>query len=112
MEGVTTGANGPGGSPDIFARVLAEPLHRRLGRPFAVELRGGAGGIVGTQHVVRAAPDGHALLFASSSPMVVAPHLRRPAPYVTPRDVVLAVQTLAGPSIIVVGREIRAKTIR
>lgn len=103
---------GPGGSPDIFARVLAEPLQRRLGRPFAVELRAGAGGIVGTQHVIRATPDGHTLLFASSSPMVVGPHLRRPVPYVTPRDLVPIVQTLAGPSIIVVGREIRANTIQ
>jgi tripartite-type tricarboxylate transporter receptor subunit TctC len=103
---------GPGGSPDIFARVIAEPLQRRLGRPFAVETRPGAGGIVGTQHVIRAAPDGHTLLFASSSPMVVGPHLRRPVPYVTPRDLVPIVQTLAGPSIIVVGREIQANTIQ
>jgi tripartite-type tricarboxylate transporter receptor subunit TctC len=103
---------GPGGSPDIFARVLAEPLQRRLGRPFAVDLRPGAGGIVGTQYVIRAAPDGHTLLFASSSPMVVGPHLRRPVPYVTPRDLVPIVQTLAGPSIIVVGKEIRANTIQ
>ncbi|WP_137181263.1 tripartite tricarboxylate transporter substrate binding protein [Roseomonas sp. AR75] len=103
---------GPGGSPDIFARVLAEPLQRRLGRPFAVELRPGAGGIVGTQYVIRAAPDGHTLLFASSSPMVVGPHLRRPVPYETPRDLVPIVQTLAGPSIIVVGREIKANTIQ
>jgi tripartite-type tricarboxylate transporter receptor subunit TctC len=102
---------GPGGSPDIFARVLAEPLQRRLGRPFAVETRPGAGGIVGTQYVIRAAPDGPTLLFASSSPMVVGPHLRWPVPYVTPRDLVPVVQTLAGPSIIVVGREIRANTI-
>jgi tripartite-type tricarboxylate transporter receptor subunit TctC len=103
---------GPGGSPDIFARVIAEPLQRRLGRPFAVETRPGAGGIVGTQHVIRATPDGHTLLFASSSPMVVGPHLRRPVPYVTPRDLVPIVQTLAGPSIIVVGREIKANTIQ
>ena len=103
---------GPGGSPDIFARVLAEPLQRRLGRPFAVETRPGAGGIVGTQVVIRAAPDGHTLLFASSSPMVVGPHLRRPVPYVTPRDLIPVVQTLAGPSIVVVGPEIRATTIQ
>ncbi len=103
---------GPGGSPDIFARVLAEPLQRRLGRPFAVELRPGAGGIVGTQHVIRAQPDGHTLLFASSSPMVVSPHLRRPAPYETPRDLIPIVQTLAGPSIVVVGKEIQATTIQ
>ncbi len=103
---------GPGGSPDIFARVLAEPLQRRLGRPFAVELRPGAGGILGTQTAIRAAPDGHTLLFASSSPMVVAPHLRRPAPYTTPRDLIPVVQTLAGPSVVVVSREIRANTIQ
>ncbi|MCS6892194.1 MAG: tripartite tricarboxylate transporter substrate binding protein [Rhodovarius sp.] len=101
----------PGASPDVFSRILTEPLQRRLGRPFAVENRPGAGGVVGTAAVIRAPADGHTLLFASSSPIVVAPHLRRPPPYVSPRDLVPIVQTLAGPSIIVVSREIRANTI-
>src|SRR5262245_30661957 len=55
-----------GGVGDITARLLAQRLSERLGHPFVVENRPGAGGSVGTEAVVRAAPDGHTLLWATS----------------------------------------------
>jgi tripartite-type tricarboxylate transporter receptor subunit TctC len=57
----------PGGVVDLFSRLIGEPLSERLGQPVVVENRAGAGGNVGTEQVVRAAPDGYTLLFLTSS---------------------------------------------
>ena len=61
-----------GGSVDLVARILAEPLSRRLGTPVVVENIGGAGGTIGAQKVVNAAPDGHTLLLGSGSEISIA----------------------------------------
>jgi len=71
----------PGGSNDLLARALAEPLAGLLGVPVVVENRTGAAGMIGTSHVARAKPDGHTLLVASASPMVVSPHTHARVPY-------------------------------
>jgi tripartite-type tricarboxylate transporter receptor subunit TctC len=49
-------------APDVFARLIAQPLSHRYGREFIVEDRPGAGGNVGAEYVIRAAPDGYTLL--------------------------------------------------
>ena len=55
--------NVPAGlAPDVLARLIAEPLSHRLGREFFVENKPGAGGNVGAEYVIRAAPDGYTLL--------------------------------------------------
>jgi tripartite-type tricarboxylate transporter receptor subunit TctC len=57
----------PGGFNDIHARLIAEWLTRQIGRPFIIENRPGAGGNVGAEAVVRAAPDGYTLMLAGTS---------------------------------------------
>src|SRR5262245_15226053 len=52
----------PGGVVDLYARLIGQWLSERLGQPFVIENRPGAGGNIGTEAVVRAAPDGYTLL--------------------------------------------------
>jgi len=57
----------PGGGADISARTIAQKLTERLGQQYVVDNRAGGGGNVGTEYVVKAAPDGYTLLLVSSS---------------------------------------------
>jgi len=61
-----------GGTIDIIARLMGQWLSERLGQPFVIENRVGAGGNIGTEAVVRASPDGHTLLLTGSSDAINA----------------------------------------
>ncbi|MBL6454291.1 tripartite tricarboxylate transporter substrate binding protein BugD [Belnapia sp. T6] len=62
-----------GGIIDVVARILAEPMSRRLGQPVVVENLPGAGSSIGARAVARAAPDGHTLLLSGAAHAVLAP---------------------------------------
>jgi tripartite-type tricarboxylate transporter receptor subunit TctC len=57
----------PGGNTDLLARLIGQWLSERLGQPFVIENRPGAGGNIGTEAVVKAAPDGSTLLMVNSA---------------------------------------------
>jgi tripartite-type tricarboxylate transporter receptor subunit TctC len=71
----------PGGTTDILARILAEPLRLYMGQPFVVENRSGASGNIGSNAVARARPDGYTLLFGVMSVHTMNDALFRNMPF-------------------------------
>ena len=66
----------PAGGPlDQHARLLTDRLQAQLGQPILIDYKAGAGGTVGAQEVMRAAPDGHTLMLANTGVMVINPVL-------------------------------------
>jgi tripartite-type tricarboxylate transporter receptor subunit TctC len=78
---------GPGGITDLLARIVADKLGQAMKQPVIVENRGGAGGIIGSEYVAKAKPDGYTLLFAYPT-HVVNPSLYAKLPYDTLTDFV------------------------
>lgn len=90
-----------GGGTDIIARVVATHLQERLGQPFIVENRGGAGGSIGIAAVGRAAPDGYTLLVTSNA-VVTAPSLYDPPPFDPLADLVAVTELGTTPDLMTV----------
>src|SRR5262245_25933046 len=86
----------PGGTPDIYGRVMAAELQKAWGQPVIVENRTGAGGTIGTDVVAKAAPDGYTLLFAADATIGLAPSVIAKMPYDPVRDLTPIVNVIAG----------------
>jgi tripartite-type tricarboxylate transporter receptor subunit TctC len=102
----------PGGNVDITARTVAPGLSQVLGQQVVVENRAGAGGIIGTDVVAKAAPDGYTLLMASSSVMTNGPALYPKLPYDILRDVAAVGRVAVVPLAVVVHPSLPARNTR
>jgi tripartite-type tricarboxylate transporter receptor subunit TctC len=102
----------PGGAADIVARAVAQEMGRNWGTQVVVDNRAGAGGLIGAELAARAAPDGYTLLFASSSPMSVNPHLAAKAPYHPLRDFTPIALIGFAPNVIVVHPSLPARNVK
>ena len=91
-----------GGTTDLLARSIGTQLADRLGQPFVIENRPGAGGNIGTEIAVRAAPDGYTLIVNSVGPIAVNPTLYRKLGYDPLTDLVPIVQIAEVPNVLVV----------
>jgi tripartite-type tricarboxylate transporter receptor subunit TctC len=101
----------PGGSTDVVARLLANPLTEILGQQIVIDNRGGAGGIIGTEIVARAAPDGYTLLFGTSAGLSINPLLQRKLPYNVERDFAPISLVVVNPQVLVAYPGLAANSI-
>jgi len=90
----------PGGSNDIVARIIAQPLGQVLGVPVVVENRPGANAILGTDHVARSAPDGYTITLGSASPLAISPSTYPKMPFDPLKDLT-GITTIASTSELV-----------
>jgi tripartite-type tricarboxylate transporter receptor subunit TctC len=101
----------PGGLNDTTARLLQSQLEKALGQTVIVDNRPAASGIVGTDAVAKAAPDGHSLLVVASSHAVV-PATNPKVPYNIERDLAAIALISKNPFFLVVNSKVPAKTLQ
>ena len=101
----------PGGSNDIFARYIGIQLGERLGRQVVVDNRPGAEGMIGTEIVARAQPDGYTLLMASTA-FTMNPAVVRKLPYDPIKDFDWAAMLGRGPVVITVGPSLPVNSLK
>lgn len=101
----------PGGTTDTLTRSVTNTLTQKLGQPFVVENKPGAGGNIGTEYVVRAPADGHTLIVNSVGPIAVNPSLNKLS-YSPLTDLVPMVQIATVPNVLVVPPGSPAKDIQ
>ena len=100
-----------GGPNDVMARVLAQRLTIETGQSFVVDNKAGAGGVIGTDAVAKAAPDGYTLAFISG-PFTMAPALQARMPYDTAHDLAAVTKVAESPMVMMVPSTSRFKTAR
>ena len=100
----------PGGPNDVFARLIGQWLSERLGQPFIIDHRPGAGGNIGTEVVVKAAPDGYTLLLINSNHTVNAT-LYDKLNYNFIRDIAPVAAIIQLPLVLVLNPLLPAKTL-
>lgn len=100
-----------GGTTDTLTRSVSNVLAKQLGQSFVVENKPGAGGNIGTEFVVRAAPDGHTLIVNSVGPIAVNSSLTK-LPFDPLTDLIPMVQIATVPNVLVVPPSSPAKDIK
>lgn len=102
----------PGGGTDTVARLVMSKLGELLGQQIVVDNRGGGGGIIGTELVARAAPDGYTLLVGSITTNAVNPVLYKKLPYDHIRDFAPISMIGTAPNALVVHPSVPAKSVK
>ena len=102
---------GAGSGTDVVARILAPNLSENLGQQVVVDNRTGAGGIVGSDLVAKAQPDGYTLLFALSSHAINA-SLYSKLPYDSRKDFAAVTQLISGPLLMVINPALPVATVK
>lgn len=101
----------PGGTVDIIARLVGQRLSNALGQQVVIDNRPGAGGIIGTEIVAKATPDGHTLLLVFMSHSI-NPHVYRKVPYDAMKDFAFISMLAITPNVVVVNPSIGVSSIK
>lgn len=99
----------PGQATDLMGRITATKVAELWGQPIVPENRAGAGGMIGTDVVAKAAPDGYTILAASTGPITTAPLVQR-TPYDVERDLLPVAQIGVSPYVLIVRNNFPAQT--
>ena len=91
-----------GGGTDLLARLLAQRLERRFGRPFVVENKAGSATVIAASALARAAPDGHTIMLATSTTMAINVSMYKNLSYDPVRDLTPVAQVAVSPFVLVV----------
>jgi tripartite-type tricarboxylate transporter receptor subunit TctC len=102
---------GPGSTPDIIARLLADRLAARLGATFVVEDKPGASGNIGTDLVAKAEPDGHTIGVSIPGPLAINTLLFSKLPYDPAKDLALITILTTQPSVLAVNINVPAANV-
>ena len=89
---------GPGSTPDIVARLIADHLQKKLGQPFTIENKPGASGNIGTDAVAKATPDGTTIGVSIGGPLAINALLFSKLPYDPKTDIAPITQLVTQPS--------------
>ena len=104
-------ASGPGGNPDVLARLLADKFTTAFGKPFIVENVPGAGGIVAANLVAKSPADGHVLMFGDSGALAINPALNATLGYDPIKDFAPVTALVSLPTIFSVTPSVPAATL-
>lgn len=102
---------GPGSTPDVVARMVAERLQQKFGQPFVIENRPGASGNIGTDAVAKAEPDGYTVGVSIGGPLAINPLLFSAMPYDPEKDLALVTMLATQPSALAVHPSIDADSV-
>lgn len=100
-----------GGPTDILARIVAEPLSRRLHQPVVIENRPGAGGNIGAAMVAKSAPDGYTLFLGTSGPLSINQSLYSNTGFDPQKDFAPIIALAQAPFVVVVNPAMQARTL-
>ena len=101
----------PGGSTDIFARLVGERLSNSHGQPVVIDTRAGAGGNIGAEAVARSAPDGYTLLMATTGVMAINNALYKNMTYDAAKDLEPVVYIASISNVVIVPADLPAHSI-
>lgn len=101
-----------GGATDLVARSLGEALSKRVGQPVIIENKGGAAGMLGTDTVAKAAPDGYTLVLSLSTSLLINQFLYTKMSYSPQKDLLMLSQIASAPVTLVVHPSVPASNIK
>jgi tripartite-type tricarboxylate transporter receptor subunit TctC len=101
-----------GGYYDVLARVIGAELGETLGRPFVVENRVGANGMVGTDYVAKSAPDGYTIMMGGIGPHGINPSMYPNLPYSPTRDFAAVIHVASAPNVLVVHPSVPVNNVK